>query len=188
MEENQSIQNYCNKSLAMKIIIFVPFFSVLFGCGQSNKPQDNDNFFNRIVNDFSRSSYFIVLRADLPDTTSEYLIENDDLFFFFHQKQGWNENDYRTKVLPFLEGKEKLKINKSDIGTYHFNDIKTNRQLEEDAHKGKDFFISKYFSNKAIKENIPDDERNFIIKTLYAWKVASKIDDESGYLIMESFS
>ena len=84
MEENQLIQNYCNKILAMKLIIFVLSFSVLFGCGQSNKQHVDDNFFNKITNDFSRNSYFILLRADLPDTTSEYLIENDDLFFFFH--------------------------------------------------------------------------------------------------------
>jgi hypothetical protein len=167
----------------MKLLIILPIFSVVFGCGQSKKQQVNDSFFNTVVNDFSRNSYFILLNVDVPGSASEYLIENDDLFYFFHRKQSWNESDYKKKVVPFLQG-EKIKVSNSDLDTYHFLRLKANEQIMQDARQGKEFFIGKYFSKKTIKVNLSDDNRNLIIKTLYNWKVPSKLDDESGYLII----
>jgi hypothetical protein len=171
----------------MKLTIIAPIISVLFGCGQSNQQQMPDSFFHRIVNDFSRNSYFILLNINVSDTSSsEYLIENDDLFFFFHQTQGWSESDYKTKVLPFLAGKEKIKISKSDLDLYHFSSVKPSINIEKDSEQGKDFFVSKYFSNRVLKESLSDEERNSIIKVLYSWKIASRLDDESGYLMITS--
>lgn len=57
--------------------------------------------------------------------------------------------------------------------------------VEANAKKGADEFIKIYFDNgKTLKDGIIVDERTAIIQKLFEWEISSKIDDETGYLVM----
>ena len=43
--------------------------------------------------------------------------------------------------------------------------------------------MQKYFNNRVLKDGISVEDKNSILAALFQLKIASKIDDESGYLI-----
>jgi hypothetical protein len=52
------------------------------------------------------------------------------------------------------------------------------------ARDGVENFIKTYFEGRVLKDDIADNERFAIISQLYNFNVTSKIDDETGYLVL----
>lgn len=141
-------------------------------------------FLDKVLNDYSRDSYFIVLKTATANRTTESLIDNDDLYFYFHEKKGFDKKAYKDFMSSFINQAKVLEVNKSDYEKYGFIEIKKNESIDTDAKKGKDFFLNKYFKNQVIVDDITKEKRDCIIKVLYDWQITTKIDDESGYLVM----
>lgn len=104
-------------------------------------------------------------------------------FFYYLQKQNAVDKEQYQKEI-----KEKLiKGSSIDILNPNSSFIKVPNvpSIETNVKKGIDEFIKTYFDNdKTLKDGITDDERTAIIQKLFEWKVASKIDDETGYLVI----
>lgn len=165
----------------MKYIILSMFLlTTLVSCGQKKDKM----FLDKVLNDYSRDSYFIILKTSTANQTTTSLIDNDDLFFYFHERKGFDQNAYKDFMSSFINEGKVLEVNIADYKKYGFIEIKSDRSIDADAKKGKDFFLNKYFKNRVIIDGINDEKRNYIIKVLYDWQIASKIDDETGYLIM----
>lgn len=161
-------------------ILIVLLFTTLISCGQKKDAM----FLDKILNDYSRNSYFIVVKTATGNRSALSLIDNDDLYFYVHEKKGLEKEAYKKFILPFLNENESLGLTKSDFKKYGFAEIKAIPAIDADAKKGKAFFLNKYFKNKVIIDGITNEKKNYIIKILYDWGIASKIDDETGYLII----
>lgn len=161
-------------------ILIIMLLTTLVGCSQKKDKM----FLDKVLKDFSRNSYFIVLKTGTADRRVLRLIDNDDLYFYFHEKRGLNEEEYKKYIASFLNQNSILELTKNDLNKYGFLEVKNNKEVNADAKKGKDFFLNKYFKNRVIIDGVTNEKRNYIITVLYDWEIPSKIDDETGYLVI----
>jgi hypothetical protein len=165
----------------MKVfILIISLLTTLVSCGQKKDKMYTD----KVLNDFSRNSYFIVLKTVTEMGTALKLIDNDDLYFYFHEKKGLNKEGYKKFVYSFLNEDKELELTNNDLKKYGFIEVRHDKVVDTDAKKGKDFFLKKYFKNQVIIDGVSEEKKNYIIKVLYDWQIASKIDDETGYLVI----
>jgi hypothetical protein len=150
-------------------------------CGQGN----SNIFFEKILNDYSRNSYFVVLRTEISGSTIVSIIDNDDLFYYFKKTKNFEKEKYQEHMLLVLKNNWSLKLNKGDYNTYGFSEIKRSLSVEKDASKGKQYFLDKYFNGKVLSDTSYLKNRELIIEKLFNWKVLSHIDDETGFLMFE---
>jgi len=161
-----------------KRIVMKLFFLLLLNSCMVSKGTQN-TFIDKVLTDFERYSYYVSFSM----TNGErYIIENDDLFYYLQKQNTFSREQYKKEI------KEKL-INGSSIEIKNLNSnfIKVSNvpSVEANAEKGLDEFIKIYFDNsKTLKDGIADDERTAIIQKLFKWEIASKIDDETGYLVI----
>lgn len=155
--------------------------SRLIGCSQ----KAYNPYLQMVSNDFSRNSYFIILNVIIEGQKGVYLIENDDLFYYYHQTKSFNEEQYKKQIIPLLSSQRSITLSSLEMSKYGFVKIvKASQEIESDSTKGKEYFIKRYFSGRVLNDNISNDNRNSIIKILSNWGIASRIDDETGYLII----
>ena len=160
------------------LIIFYFLIIYLPSCSQSQ----NSPFVERIIGDYSRSSYYILVSIKSPNKDSLYLIENDDLFYYYHQKSGYSEKQYQEYIGPVINEVKSIIVADSDIKKYGFEVISL-AKVESEMKKGRSYILQEYFENRILKDGISIEKRNLIIAALFRWKLASRIDDESGYLV-----
>ena len=146
--------------------------------------QKKDNaFVEKIISDYSRSSYYILINIESMRKTYPYLIENDDLFYYYHQQKGYNEKQYQEFIKPLINEEKPITVVTADINKYNFTVVDANNTISEEIKKGKKYLLQKYFENRVLKDGTSIADRNNIISALFNWNIASRIDDESGYLI-----
>lgn len=153
---------------------------------QACSQKRDSGFIAKITDDFSRNSYFIVLDVSLPAGITTSLIENDDLYYYFYKTKGYNENRYKEEIRMIIKKNKVLTVTNVYFSKFGFSKVENLQKLNDDAKKGKGFIMGKYFKNYIIKDGVTKNERNVLIKMLFDWNIPSKIDDESGYLIIES--
>jgi len=146
-------------------------------------------FYDRILNDFSTSSTFIVVEVQSKEFRGRAVIENGDLFFFFHQTKGFNEKQYMTYAKNILSTNTRILLNDEDLSKWRFAKVEEVASVRAEALKGREKFIDNYFIRKAMKNEAEKSiERNAIIDQLFTWQIATRVDDESGYLMIQSIS
>lgn len=164
---------------------FIETFIILLSmlaCSQSSK----SGFVDKVTNDFSRNSYFIFLNVRLPEGITTSLIENDDLYYFFHKTKGYDEAKYKEDVGVIINKSKALSVAETDFSKFGFTRLVSIPKFKVEAKKGKDFIMGKYFKDHVIIDGIMEKERNALIRLLFDWNIPSKIDDETGYLIIEN--
>ena len=140
------------------------------------------SFINKVLNDFDKYSYFLVIEVKTLKTTESYIIQNHNLFNYLKNTKKISKENYINIMKDKLTKKTPLII---DNPNSNFIKISKNENVESNAKKGLAEFIKTYFDNeKVLKENIVEVEKIAIIQKLFEWKVPCKIDDETGYLII----
>lgn len=165
------------KPLFIIILIFVSLVA--------NSQKNNNIFFDKLLNDFSKNSYFILVKSDLQNKSTYYLIENDDLYYFFHETKGLDKTEYQKHMIPILKYNKSIYLSNKDIFKFGFIKLTTNEHLGGKATMEKDAFVDSFFKGRVLKEGLSVEEKNYIVKVLYCWQIAAKIDDESGFLIID---
>lgn len=159
----------------MKLLLF----AILFSCTQKDTM-----FLDTVLDDFDRYSYFIAVKLESPDYKGQVIIENDDLYYYFEQSQSLSRSAYKDMMFNKLRSNESLNIESTDLERWNFYKIPSIASVAQNAEKGVEAFIKSYFDGRVLKDGITDDERTAIIARLYEWKIPSKIDDETGYLVI----
>ncbi|MGD1320759.1 hypothetical protein [Chryseobacterium sp. 2R14A] len=156
----------------MKLIIFLllSFFSASFS--------KQNSFLDCILNDYNRHSSFILIRAN---ESIDYIIENDDLYYYFQRQEKLDKNDYKKEIKHKLLNNSFVKISNPNSS---FIKVQTVPSVEANAKKGVDEFINIYFNNNTLKSGIKSHVKASIIRQLFRWEIKTKIDDETGYLII----
>ncbi len=153
-------------------------FLMLFSSCMNNDPI----FYNKVLNDFDRYSWFITIEVKSSEYSGKSIIENDDLFYYLSQTQKIDKEEYKKIIKEKLENNSSIEI--ENIAKWNFIKVPTNETINQNAKKGVEEFIKIYFDSKVLKDGITDDERAVIIEKLFKWKIPTKIDDETGYLIL----
>jgi hypothetical protein len=140
----------------------------------------NYSFYEKVLSDFKRYSYFVSIDIE---GKGRFIIENDDLFYFFLKHQNLDKGKYKEFVLSKLI--DQSSINITDSLTSSFIKVESVTSVNANAQKGADEFILTYFDNgKVLKDGIKKEERTAIIQKLFEWEIPSRIDDETGYLVI----
>lgn len=140
------------------------------------------SFINKVLNDFNRYSYFLVIEVKTTKNKDSYIIQNHNLFNYLQNTDKVSKEDYIKIMRDKLANKMPLTI---DNPTSNFIKISDNENVKINAKKGLTLFIETYFDNRIVlKENVTEAEKIAIIQQLFEWKVPCKIDDETGYLII----
>ena len=144
----------------------------------------DSTFVNKILNNFSRNSYFIVIKVKSEKNVELYLVTNYDLFFYFKQTRGFAEKEYKKYMTLFLFENYSLNITNQQLKKYKFEKFEFDKAVIENSKRGKEYFLRRYFNNYTIKTGVSPAEKLNIIKVLYEWHLPSRIDDESGFLVI----
>jgi hypothetical protein len=145
----------------------------------------NDSvFYDKITDDFDRNSWFISIELKSSDYNGKVIIENDDLFYYFNQTEKVDKEQYKKLIKERLESNSSIISGKEDLVKFNFTKVPIIESVNKNAKKGLDKFIQIYFDGKVLKDGIADYERTAIIQKLFEWKIPTKIDDETGYLIL----
>jgi hypothetical protein len=153
--------------------------AILLSCNKMD-----DVFLNKILKDFDNYSYFVAIDVSSESFRGRTIIQNNDLFYYFEQTKGLNKEMYIDTMLMMFQENNPLKTENLDFEKWTFIKVRPIASITESAKKGTDEFIKAYFDGKVLKDGISDDERTAIINQLFEWKIASYIDDETGYLVV----
>lgn len=172
--------NKVGKEFKYLFIIILMFVSLTVSCQKKSCL-----FFDKILNDFSRNSSFVLVKVGLQNKGIDYLIENDDLFYFFNQAKGLNRTQYQKLMMSILQSNQSINISRNDISKFGFLKVIANAHVRARFSKGKDSFVKYYFKEKVLKEGFTDEVKNNIVQALFYWQIVTKIDGESGVLIID---
>ncbi|MGE5457830.1 MAG: hypothetical protein ACM3RX_05710 [Methanococcaceae archaeon] len=141
------------------------------------------NFYEKVLSDFSIHSYYVYLKIELNGKDEEVIIENQNLYNYLNKTEGIDEQQYKKKLLTILKTHKKLIIKSTHNNTDFLEISQNNREVDKIAKQGKEYFINYYFNQfKGLKDNIPENNKRSIIKTLFLWKILCRVNDESGLL------
>jgi hypothetical protein len=167
----------------MKHNLLVIIFFTLVGCAFGQKK--DSSFFDKLLNDFSRNSSFVLVKIVLENKGINYLIENDDLFYFFNQAKGLNRTQYQKFMMSILKSNQSINISRKDISKFGFLKVIANADVRAKFSKGKDSFVKYYFKEKVLKDGFTEEVKNNIVQALFYWQIVTRIDGESGVLIID---
>jgi len=144
--------------------------------------QNNSIFYDKVLDDFDGYSWFLRIEVKSPFYSGEVIIENAELFYCLNQEKKIDKEQYKKILREKLENHLPIDIGSTTMCS--FIKVPEIESVNTNAKKGIDEFIKTYFDGKVLKDGVTDDERTVIIQKLFEWEVASKIDDETGYLIL----
>ena len=122
---------------------------VLLICSPTNTFQKND-FYDIILNNFNENSYYLTFKVESSNYNGDIVIENDDLYYYLQKSKKISKRKYIEYLKKHLENKLPIKLNGDIFLTENFIKLIKNSTIDEDANKGLDFFLTKYFDNKFL--------------------------------------
>lgn len=131
-----------------------------------------------------RYCYFLSINITSPKFKGTAIIENDEMFYFLNRTQNMNQMQYVNKMRHLLSNKDTLVVGNIDLEKWEFKTVIKDSIVISNARKGKSKFIDIYFHNNVLKNGVTDNERTLIIDQLFKWDIATKIDCETGYLVL----
>lgn len=144
----------------------------------------NDNFIKKVISDFDRYSFFVSIEVESPEYRGRAIIENNDLYRYYNQTQNIDKKKYQDVIYKILRAKLTLNIKNEDFTQFNFFIVPNDTTVIANAQKGVDDFIKTYFEERVLRDELADNERYAIISQLYNFNIASKIDCETGYLVL----
>lgn len=161
----------------MRIILAILFTSCM---------SSSISFIEKIIHDFDTNSYFIVFQVETDHYNGLVTVPNEGLYYYYHQTNGFTKEEYIEYIRnEFIKKVPVIKSDTLNLHKWDFEKVGKVETIKQNEGIGVDSFISTYFEGRVLKDNISDEERTAIISQLFEWEIASKIDDETGYLVIK---
>ena len=164
--------------MKLKLALLLCLFIASHCLGQSG------DFYDKVLRDQGNHSFFIAVDVVSSEYTGRVIIQNGDLLYFLNQTKGLDAEGYRAFMRAQLSNKTRLNIGDARLSKWGFIKVVDVGSVRKQASKGIEEFIRHYFRGRVIKDGIGDEMRNAIINRLFEWGIASKTDDETGYLVV----
>lgn len=162
----------------MKKIFILLFIFLLITCKK--------NKYEKVINDFSIHSFFICLKVEYNKSTVPIVLENSKLYSVLSYFEKIDRKKYITEINRVLKTNTNYNLQNYDAFSYL-------RKYEVSFKKEWiSFFDSReklicFFNRDGVlmkKKNY--EEKKMIIYMLFKYDIFVKIDDETGYLYIES--
>ena len=144
----------------------------------------NSSFYNKILNDFDTTSYFIALDIKSPYYKGRTIIENNNLYMYLHKSKGFDKEKYIYFMKSTLRHHRALKIEDKDLVMQRFIKVDVLESIIYNANQGSNNFIAKYFNGTVLNFGITEKEQNAIINQLFFWDIPAKIEKLTGQIII----
>jgi len=141
------------------------------------------NFLDKVLTDFRDGSFYLSFNIESPEIYGEVIIENTDFYYYLNQKEGIGKDAYQTFVRGLLQENRVILID-TNLSDWGFTPVVPVVRIESYSKLGVDNFIYQFFEGNVLKDGITDDERPAILNQLFKWKIASNIDDETGFMVI----
>jgi hypothetical protein len=165
------------KSYGIPGLIFMIF--IIMSCKNPNSP-----FYNKVLNDFDTTSYFIAVDIKSPSYKGRTIIENNNLYLFLNKKKGIHQRRYLSFMEKTLIHHRALKIDDKDFVMWKFIKVYDSESVLRTADLGRDSFVANYFNGTVLKYGYTEKEQNAVINQLFYWEIPAKIDKLTGELII----
>lgn len=157
------------------IILNTPFT----GCTNMNTP-----FYNKVLNDFDTTSYFIALDIKSPYYKGRAIIENNNLYQYLHKTKGFDKERYESFMKRILSRHRPLKIEDKDLSDWEFIKVYELESVIRNADQGSDNFVAHYFNGVILNYGITEKEQDAVINQLFYWEIPAKFEKLSGNLVI----
>jgi nitrous oxide reductase len=144
----------------------------------------NTAFYDKILSDFDTNSYFVALDIKSSSYKGRVIIENNNLFQYLNKTKGLTREKYQSFMRRILVHHKVLKIDNKDFFASNFIKVSEVASVTQIANHGVNYFVANYFNGVVLNYGIPENERNAIINQLFYWDYPSKIETQSGNLII----
>ena len=146
-----------------------------------------EKFYDKILNNANdRHGYFISLTIKDNQSQRMVVVSNTDLYDAMSKTKGFKADQYSSVLKNALRNNLVVSLAPNIASeSKGFYEVKSCAEVERIAREGKDHFIDYYFKTGVLRKPIINPETHCIIKKLFEWCIPSKIDDESGFLIID---
>ena len=183
------------------LFLLFAIFCTIPACKNDNsKPNNNVSTINKIdtvqivVSDFSKGSYFLVLKINNKQTKvqAKIVIENIALFTTTRYK---SDSEYIKEVANAIKNDKPLDVDTdvySQLDNYCVSTIDSS--VTNSSSKGENYFINKFFKenkdNRLFFQCFKDDdlEKQLIFVLITKWKCLVARDDETGCIILPKWT
>jgi hypothetical protein len=162
------------------VVILSLLLLILVSCSEKNPA-----FYNQVLGNFDKHSYFIALDIRSDEFKGRVLVENNNLFTFLNKTNGWDKERYKSMMKRILIHRRIMKIKNTADLSLSFIKVKEINKVYLSANKGPDSFIKDYFNGKIFKYETPEDEIYAVINQLFYWKIPIKFDDATGQFMLD---
>ena len=160
-------------------IILIILNNPFTGCTNMNSP-----FYNKVLNDFDTTSYFIALDIKSPSYKGRSIIENNNLYLYLHKTKGFNKERYESFMKRILSRHRALKIEDKDLSDWKFIKVYESESVIRNADQGSDNFVAHYFNGVILNYGITEKEQNAVINQLFYWEIPAKFEQLTGNLVI----
>jgi hypothetical protein len=99
-------------------IILIILKNPLLSCTNAHS-----SFYNKILNDYDTTSYFIAVDINSPFYKGRTIIENNNLYQYLHKTKGYDKEKYIYFMKSTLRHHRALKITDKDVIDWKFKSI-----------------------------------------------------------------
>jgi hypothetical protein len=160
-------------------IIFIILKNPFISCTNAHS-----SFYNKILNDYDTTSYFIAVDINSPFYKGRTIIENNQLYQYLHKTKGYDKEKYIYYMKSTLRHHRALKITDKDIIDWKFMKVSDLESVILIANHGRDNFIAHYFNGIVLNYGVTEEEQNAVINQLFYWDIPAKFDKVTGDLII----
>lgn len=144
----------------------------------------NISFYDKVLNDFDTSSYFIALTVKASSYKGPAIVANNNLYAFLNKTRGFDKDKYKSYVEGILIHHRTLRIKDKDFLTWKIMKAKESEDVLRYANSGRDNFVDHYFNGVILNYGIKEADRNAIIDQLFYWEYPAKFDKATGDLVI----
>ncbi|SIO55571.1 hypothetical protein [Chitinophaga niabensis] len=133
-----------------------------------------------VLKGFGRHSYFVSVKVK---DGNQYVITNTELYLYFKQKEGFDEKRYQSYMMSVLSNASILTVDTTFLAKFQFNKVDRMEEIVDAAIIFRRYF-NKTPENYWLKDGVSDRKKVYLINALFDKNIVSRIDDESGSLIV----
>ena len=176
MVEQKECRRFWNKKLALGsfLLVFSPFFSFA---------QNNDAFYDKVLNDLNGFTYNLVVDATGKDFSGKLIIDNGRLYSYLNEHENIDSTKYRTMIKNCWKNKEKLILNcnGSSIGFFRPpNFLRADTLAKKGSKTLIDFYFHKSGRDLLFNSGVNLYEQMVVAMYLFDFGIATHTNDESG--------
>ena len=141
----------------------------------------NDPFIQKVLTDVSKQSYFLALDVSVKSKKQRIIIKNSDFVNYFEEKYNNSKEGYISFAENIIHERKSISLNDDELNKFHF--IKVNCQnIENEKFKT---LYDRYVGKNNVLNKSNAQLNDCLIYLFFKNSIASRIDDESGYIVVE---